>query len=370
MQTLKDEYKALISNRDRWSYYDCPSTLNYNTLTDNEKAYEFIKKYFKCGEKENLFDDLDIYGDINIIKDRASHIVSTYLLGILIAESFHIDFKNMGNFKYLWFLASLYHDIGYVFEENENDNYLKMLRDDGLEAIQKILNIKYLRENEFRTYSRTHINIYLSHRAGCSGANRGVIDHGIAGGLLLYDRLRKNFETAWEKAYGLGSDISRESFYYNGLRFSNRHYRYYAKAADAIISHNVWIDTLNSYLSEEGKTSYKEKKIGGDNCIAFVLALADTIEPVKKFGIGSLELIKYEESDDSGFRISIQNLKNGDACSYISRTDFEDIRYKTKHNCDNYINCIKGLPSWLDVDVIDENNGIFLFTRQQPPSNT
>lgn len=344
MQTLKKIYEDLICDEYRWSYYSCHKFLNCDTLCDKEKAYNFIKGYFEYGGKEALFNDPYLNRNAEIVKERAPHIISTYLLGIIIAESFGIDIEELDsnnvNFKYLWFLACLYHDIGYIYEKKRCCKHLKMLQEGGLGAIQEICNIKYLYSREFITYPKEYVNIYLSYRAKGLKKKTGSIDHGIVGGLLLYDRLRKSFETAWSKAYRLNKNVSREDFYYNGLHFSNKHYNYYAIAADAVIAHNIWLNTLNDYLSQEGKKPCKERKIKRNNIIAFILAIADTVEPIKRFNINSLDEIKLESLVNTGFRLLMPDLKDNTNYDYMI-----------------------DLSNWVDVNVCREENGAFLITK-------
>lgn len=345
MTTLKQMYEELIKSTNRWSYYSTYPYLDYQTLLSETASYEFIKNYFQCGGKEKVFqNDPLIIRHESFLKGRSPHILSTFLLGILIAESLNYDTNtrdsNSISFKYLWFLACLYHDIGYVYENSHNCTYLRMLQTDGLDAVQEICNIKYLHEHEFKTYKKEYINIYLSNRAMCSSGMAGIIDHGIVGGLLLYDRLRKIFEQAWKKAYKNDNNISRENFNYNGLFFSNAHYEYYAKAADAIIAHNVWVDTLNKYLAKERKQHLKENKIDQNNEIAFILALADTLEPIKRYGIYILDMIYFEKSY-GGFILSMPYRESADDYEYISN-----------------------LSNWVNIYVVPESTNKFLITTR------
>lgn len=334
METLKKLYKDIIEDPDRWLYYHSNQPrLKYEMLFDETASYDFIIKYFRCGGKEKVFeDDPYIIKNEFVLKERSPHIVSTFLLGILIAKNLKIDINTNNNdninFKYLWFLACLYHDIGYVYENDNNCMNLRMVQKKGLNALKDICNIKCLRNNElFKTYKKENIDLYLSNRAICSSGNIGKIDHGIVGGLLLYDRLRKNFDEAWNKAKRNGPNILRNDFTYKGLHFSNEHYKYYAEAADAIIAHNIWIDTLNKYLIKNYKEPLKGIKIDKNNKIAFILALADTLEPIKKYGIFALNMISFKKMDD-GFDLIMPD--------EINENDF------------NYI-C--NLSDWINVDV-------------------
>lgn len=304
MGTLKELYKDLIEDPDSWLYYHSNQPrLKYEMLFDKTASYDFIKNYFKCGGKGKVFeDDPYIIKYEYVLKERSPHIVSTFLLGIQIAKSlkFDINMKNNDNinFIYLWFMACLYHDIGYVYENDYNCMNLRMVQKEGLKALKEICDIKYMCNNEFKTYKKGYIDLYFSNRAICSSGNIGKIDHGIVGGLLLYDRLRKNFYEARKKANKNDPNFSKDKFEYNELNYSKTHFEYYAEAADAIIAHNIWINTLNEYLTKNNKVPLEGNKIDKNNKIAFILALADTLEPIKKYGIFALNMISFEKTKD------------------------------------------------------------------------
>lgn len=338
-------YKDLIRCKNRWSYYDNPPYLSYNTLFIENDSFEFIKEYFSCGGKEKLFEDEYIDRESDIIKKRAPHIVSTFLLGIIIAESFGLDLckndDNAMNLKYLWFLSCFYHDIGYIYEENPCCKQLRKIQTKGLAALKNICDIKYYEKDEFRTYNERNIDLYLSYRAKCSNGKMGVIDHGIAGGLMLYDRLRKNYEQAWEKASTTDKNLTKNSFNYNSLYFSTKHFQYYAKAADAIISHNIWLDTLKKCLEKKGKEYKENSKIKANNKVAFILALADTIEPIKRYGFFALNEISYEKIEN-GFAMLMPNIDDNNAYKYLI-----------------------DLQNWVDVSVDRDGNNTFFIQRSE-----
>lgn len=137
---------------------------------------------------------MDLPTETEEIKKNACHTVSTFFLGILIAEQFGIDLctdlpskerlsppkpksNSNINFKYLWFLACLYHDAGYIYENrgkksdplSENSHILpwrhrenlEEIKKNGLEALQKICGIDYLCPNVFKTYMKTEVELYL-----------------------------------------------------------------------------------------------------------------------------------------------------------------------------------------------------------------
>lgn len=342
MKTLNQMYRELISEVDEWSYYDNPPFLSIDTLYSPDQSFDFIKAYFKCGGKQSVFDDRHLQNSKDIL-ERSPHIISTYLLGILITKAFRIDLhtytEDTINFKYLWFLACLYHDVGYVYENTNCCKELKMTQTDGLDAIRNICNIQYLNNREFITYNKQYVNTYLIHRATCSNGKTGKLDHGIIGGLLLYDRLRKNFEKAWKQV--CCENESKESFIYNGLHFSKKQYKYYEIAADAIISHNIWVDPLKEYLKSENEQNIEIRKIKSDNPIAFILALADTIEPIKKYGSFALDKIYYEEIK-KGFKIYMPDTENSKMYKYIS-----------------------DIGNWIDVEVMESHQNTFSISKKE-----
>ena len=347
MGTLKELYKNLINDPDRWLYYNSnqPSLkyeiqprLKYEMLFDETASYDFIKNYFKCGGKKKVFeDDPYIIKNEFVLKKRSPHIVSTFLLGIWIAEYLKSDINKNNNdkinFKYLWFLACLYHDIGYVYENDYNCMNIRMVQKEGLKALKEICDIKYMCNNEFKTYKKGYIDLYFSNRAICSSGNIGKIDHGIVGGLLLYDRLRKNFDEAWNKAKRNDPNILRNDFTYKGLHFSNEHYKYYSEAADAIIAHNIWINTLNEYLIKNNKVPLKGIKIDKNNKIAFILALADTLEPIKKYGIFALNMISFKKMDDGFDLIMSDEMKENDYNYICNLSDWINVDVNRCGNC-------------------------------------
>ena len=237
-------------------------------------------------------------------------------------------------------MACLYHDIGYIYEEELSCKNLRTLQADGIEGLKKICNIEYLYTGNFKPYTKEHINVYLSERARCRDGCTGVIDHGIVGGFLLYDRLRKNYKTARKKLKQMCNKEIGKPFIYDNLFFSEEHFDYYGEAAQAVIVHNIWINTLKKYLAEKDEENAgigDIKKISIENPIAYILALADTLEPIKKYGIDSLANTYYGE-ETNGFIYSFGK------CGKKSMVE-----------------CINDLKNWVDVEIEDQSeSGIFM----------
>ncbi|WMJ24339.1 hypothetical protein RBG61_06640 [Paludicola sp. MB14-C6] len=340
MQTLTSLYTELSSDKNRWSYYPNPNFDIKGTWNNNDSAFAFITSYFEYAGKSQCLKDQRLEDNCRYIKSRATHIISTFLLGVKLFESFGIklepsDERNM-NLKYYWFLTCLYHDIGYAFEKSSTCEQLRMLQSDGLDAIQEVADIKYLHEREFKTFSRKEIDLYLRGRAQCYQGRVGCIDHGIIGGLLLYDKLRRQFEISWKRR--TWTTDCRESFLIKDecsdrtLHLSNKHYDAYAKAADAIMVHNVWNTSFNEYVDRydtqnQIKKHTCEGRISKENILCFILAIADTLEPLKRQI--SLNDICFE-SITNGFRIELEV----DDTDHYDLTDLETwvaVKVNTSH---------------------------------------
>jgi len=151
--------------------------------------------------------------------------------------------------------------------------------------------------------------------------------------LLLYDKLRKQFDKAWKNR--TNNQDNRESFYVykfgRELHLSKRHFDDYAKAADSIITHNIWKKTLNQYIidcgSNENISMASDNKISYKNKLCFILSLSDTLEPLKR----NMSLLQD---------VSIRELNKG----------FELQMNKDTYN-KIYKNIINGLEEWIDVKV-------------------
>ena len=113
-------YAEIAQNLSRWSYYQYISESIVEKWNDNDAALNFIKKYFIDGGKQAPV-DFNI-GDVSI-KERARHAISTYLLGIRLAELFKIlpygnkanevndpYSKDGFNFKYYWFTRNKFYE--------------------------------------------------------------------------------------------------------------------------------------------------------------------------------------------------------------------------------------------------------------------
>lgn len=288
--TLKEIYNTILSNPNNWKYY---SEMDFTTTKCNVEqlfssdncARDFIECYFKAGDKLSVL--YDEHSDK--MEGRWIHTLSVFLLGIALADLLGIDFSQefQGNKKYLyhWYLTCLYHDYGYTIE-NKSKEYLHYGY--KLRSLFYSINGKsakyYLRmkneDSEFSTQIRNKYHKFC--------IQRGFVNHGIIGGLLLYSQLRNHLQDKINKHGG------KRHFYEGKLYYSIKQKKDFAICADAIIAHNIWfnvspISDLN--LTADNKHTYK-------HWLTALLVLCDTLEPIKAFKccnpISILENIEFE----------------------------------------------------------------------------
>lgn len=358
MKVLDDIYESVAKNKKRWLYYKkacmqkkCNLDLNRLWIESPNAIIDFIIGYFTVAGKDEVVKDFN-----NTSNDfyRGQHIISTFILGIRIAEILKVlpyrnktsDVcdpynKNGFNFLYYWFLSCLYHDIGYAYEDfntknckwlfnyvNLDANARERLKKEGLNAAKDIFDLKYMPDFKCDSiYSRGDIDIYFKGRAtGIEGIG-ACIDHGIIGGLMLYDKLVRQYYQ-WKEETGATSDDFRIGKL--GLHTSKSHFKEYEKAANAIIAHNIWIETLNKYKEKDVKYYDAKNRISFQkDPLCFILCLADTIEPLKKnIGLNCIKLGCCNEINSFIIEISA-DVDNGK----------------------EYINCVKDLNKWLNVTV-------------------
>jgi len=370
-----------------WKYYKGNMI---NPFEDRFDISDFIRKYFDYGGKGMVVAEL-----INEMEPmRHYHTISTFFIGLLIKKKIcptleiinDADENDNFEFSYLWFLVCLFHDMGYVqekdwtykykYRENSNDyirNYGKGKwrnhRDKGYEfddlgivyAVPSIVKrmtskckdmdfkksgsylVRFNNEIEISDamYSRKTILNYLEF---CKmDENIRHYDHGIVGGLWLYDSLMKNYN----KQFVIKKRTDKNIDFYNfsipeNLHFFAEQRNIFAYLADCINAYNMWPaneGTNQKYkkckLDELTKERFKLIRFR-DNPILFILALADTLEPIKTYAdlhMSEIEIwsgIDIEIEQDS---LIIKVLDN--------RMPFDRIASK-----------VIGIDEWIDVKIV------------------
>ena len=402
---------TFVTNKPVWNYYG--AGIDTDPVASPERSVQFIREYFLQGQKGDIVYELDENLGVNIhgmplplSEYRAIHTVSVFFLGIFLEDclkqgqcgadlAVHGDFFP---FSYLWFLTCLYHDYGYIVEENLKPNCrqhseARVCSKDGyyrLRDINRKLDITYspyqkisplLRRsgqkyNNFHT-GRTIITYLLGNspslkdglQFACGAAVAGFrypqkllmqyfsygihrlsppcYNHGIIGGYLLFDRFLKVYESAYIHRYPEHGEeyTGIESFEWSGKHFYIEQIPVFAHIADCIISHNVWkandvseAEYLECGLGALVGEHFKKIKFQ-ESPLLFILAIVDTIEPYK--------IYSSKTADQNAVRI----WKSIDI-SFANNTLTLSSRYKCRPITKIYERA-KGLKAWVDIESVE-----------------
>lgn len=353
---LHKKYTKIFNEDKSWNYYN---TYYENPFSPNYPTKSFIKDYFTSGDKHSIID----WGIDNLDSIRHEHTVSAFFLGHIIKDIYGecLDIKSQEHenyrFSYIWFLTCLFHDIGYIIENDWtykfkyrilNENFKKIilrlknkiysniptnrkfsqkkflyyfdefsnleidyrLSDLGISYIPRwnnprnsfqLLNgIQHTYKIEFisgvkinkHVYSFNTILDYLEYYK--INGKEGRYDHGIVGGLWFYDSAIKNYIQMYYETQMYNQKIidPRDFISMNHRHFSSEQIIVFEFIADCIISHNIWTPSTSEVnekykkcgLSQLTEGNYKKLSMN-DNPILYLLAIVDTIEPLKIYKI-------------------------------------------------------------------------------------
>lgn len=194
-------------------------------------------------------------------------------------------------------------------------------------------------------YSRKTVLDYLEYCKMTDGIRH--YDHGIVGGLWLYDSLMKNYHIAYWKEKEKDKNVNFKDFLVDGYwHFSEEQKMIFAYLADCIIAHNMWPaspDKIDMYkrCGLDELTPPRFRKISFErNPILFILAIADTIEPIKLYlSVSQMSEVDIWKGIDIFFSKEYIRIKILD-----NRLSFESLLCK-----------VNGLDDWLDVKVVTDN---------------
>lgn len=282
-------------------------------LFDTAKATDWIKRLLDCDGLSNLEKRADA------APERLTHAAAAYLLGLAVREGLDLNFDVLPRifshgaigdaFHFFWSAISLCHDLGYQYEYSKCDLSLM----DSSEGRCKLLEIHHdlfkldaagLADLGVEPGSETEwvlsildlVKKYDRMRRRCEEEDftGAVVDHGIAGALILYDILMDEYERFRPKELPRRRDPSRPPAIHSGeLAAHAGHKRFAACAviiACTVARHNMWTAEKKdadrylryglSALCEGGSAA----RIKGDRSIEqllFLLGFMDTIDPVK-----------------------------------------------------------------------------------------
>jgi hypothetical protein len=273
------EWISRLQERN-WNYYTGLNDKVFlaRPFVESNTSQDFISRYFTIGGKMEAMRDFDIE---NFGIPRADHTISIFFLGILLYSRTKIKnrpffvgrmSKHYGFFEFIWFLTCLSHDGAYHLEGDTNlfksapdlDNLKRHLALEYDLTTQTVANVPQdMFELIEAYYSFKHEHPHFK-----------VVDHGIYGGMLLYDRLVKN--RIRKKAMNEPSLLWEE--------FLDDHYAY---AAATVAIHNMWFPVKSDYAlyRRYGLAALIERPAIKffENPLLYLLGLVDTIDPVKAY---------------------------------------------------------------------------------------
>lgn len=359
--SLLSRLKYFVKDLSNYIYYDTSyMSLDLEDL-NNEKAKDFISKYFGSGQKGSAVGNIGKAWDND--SPRPVHTVLLYLLFLLLYKDKRIGQKiynkikgfktveNDNNFHLrFFFLLCLYHDYGYYIEEKRkeipafNASYCEF----------DILNS--IKGTYFKTpYTKENIKKYFYYRR--------LSEHGISGGTLLCKRLKDNFNKAAEMAE---AQEENEFQYPDNIQWNKKKdFSFYDFISSIIIKHNIWYavdaDSISKYnnvlkdfiIKQDGSNRLSFK----DDPILFLFCLLDSIEPSKK-----LNVYPEGKSGSLGIKSLLENfyfeVNSYSLCCEII------IKLNDSIHAPGYSHSIKSLEEWMNLTVSvnsEENEATICF---------
>ena len=352
-------YNYFIELEARPSSYYYDEVLHIKPISNIDKCWKFIEKYFKYGEKEAILD----HKEIDDVKKNGKHehTVSLYFLGISLMEKVenkilfkleelgiharNYDFK----FQYTWFLTCLFHDYAWNIEcKRPSESYVD---EDNL--YNSIFPLRYSVFDHDLTNGEKYQPCYnksiVSRYFWFKYKQFGQLDHGIIAGQILFDRLLNNYYDMWERYCNCGQnrDMSFEYFVFREKVWRREHWDHFAYISDSIIAHNIWLNDGSRLYQDYGllelEASYTNQVKYEENPLLYILGVLDTIEPVKFFNHFFTEYIwnniDYEVRDD-GLWMKVNS--------------------SSVFNYSEWFKKIKSLEEWIDTRVIIKGREILI----------
>ena len=282
MKDIFQIYKDIFSDKPKWRYY---SKMDIDPFKSDCNTKEFIARFIELSGKAQ---ENPLYDNISILDNfRLRHIVSTYFLGTYlyfnvkpIKESIDIvinrfKIQNQDSkieFSFIWFLICLFHDLGYSIENTEKySNFDEFINGKVKYFLNKRVGVPAL-------YKDVYIN-YFNYRLRSEKDFLRKPDHGICGGIILFNKLN---EILSSKSKNKKSE---------GLSWNKKLVNIYRYASWVILSHNIFFirkgesdeqvyrdNNLETLILDETETS---KIILKKHSFLFLFALVDSIDPIK-----------------------------------------------------------------------------------------
>lgn len=373
------EHKQTLLEYMDEAYSEMRHTLPFKSvrefISDDDSCANFIRAILHDEEYSIPKKESSLY---EFSKARARHAVIMFLIGIAFsrfegleehilktvkhkedpdcAETRHKDFLR------LWMLTSLYHDYGYysAYLEQEDAVFPKLVRfylfdedypDSWLRPVcrfsEKYPAAMAFSYSEILAYDKYSREYHKSAFAKNPEENRERVDHGILGGVLIFDRLLKAI---------LKQNVNSQAKEMIAAKVS----------CITIAQHNIYWSTSADQDIKYGKELQKlyhnsAFRISRDTPLLLLLCLVDTFECIKRFGKGevgkgALTTITVLSKIEIDFPDSFLIFDYSKLESHIEKSTQKSERDKLKELYTNYIKVLCNLASWTQWSAISEGS--------------
>ena len=307
-------------------------------MSDTDDCYRFIKEYINFSEKSNTI----LFKYVDDLKDncpfRLSHVMSTFFLGLwffnhkrskFLHNSIVKELKRLAcfqdnqndiekQFAFVWFMATLFHDLGYPAEDKKDGEIIP-----SHDIPEKDNNGNLFNESVPFFYKNVYKDYYNKYRE-----NK---EHGIYAGLIFDKEI---------------CDIRRYQCDYSSskLDWKEELEELYHYVAWIILSHNIWM------IRDDNKKIGEYKKAGLNNLI---------LSSEKNDNDQYIDYrIRFYDYPLFTFFCIIDTIEPLKSTSCLSNVDIvlNSGKITIKSNDCDYLRKIKGLNDWLMPTI--ENNGI------------
>lgn len=328
---------------------------------------------------------------IQMPRDRFFHVIATYLLGNAVRRQLSLGFDSLprifssrttlDGFGFFWAVTCLCHDLGYQYEEPANKaHYPEMLHQMSTSGGRRnLLGITYdmltFTEDDIKSFSSElteaeyqwildSLRLVRSYETFRRKKYK-KIDHGVAGGIILYDMLI-NLTSKNESPHQLfRGQTTAERAIFGEISANSGHTRFAACAlllACTVARHNIWTSHktedkalyaeygLQELYFEEGKHPqvYVDFQKSTEQ-ILFFLGVLDTIDPIKGLGLRPrIQEISFDTILDH-VGITAQNTRLDGKYKTLGICIYNEDHVFCAQLLTSYIQGWASIPDWLDT---------------------
>lgn len=344
-------------------------------IASDENSAAFIREVlddesFSALEHENpLFE---------FAKSRAQHSVLTFFIGLVFLDfcDFRREIANTVLNSYnekdvisLWMLTALYHDWGYhsndltkmdldfrkiikydlLTDDYKEESWLQILQDFS-RLHPHILAYTYDEIKNYDRYARSYHAKYPN--------DTEKVDHGILGGMKIFDRLVKR----------IGVEVSKDVI----TSSTQKRLLCIKIACLTIAQHNIFksssVENDKNYGIDLRKLhSTSDFKISMDTPLLLLLSLVDTFECIKRFGQAKNES-KYLQKNTILESITLGVSPQIITIDYSNLSDKIQKKDTNLHECfTKYINGLYNIGTWTSFSCKQGHDGIVTINLNKAP---